>query len=153
MGWIILLLLLGALLFFVELVLLPGITVAGVGAFCAFIAAAVLGFVLFESPIWGFLTVFVIVVIVAILTALFLRPKTWKKVTLKAEIKDAFEQKAETVVSEGAEGETLTRLAPMGKVLIDGNTYEAKSLDSFIDPKTPIVVTGFDNSSLIVKTK
>lgn len=152
MGWIILLLILGALLFFVELVLLPGITIAGVGAFCSFIAAAVLGFVLFDY-FWGFVTIAAIVVIVAVMTAFFLRPKTWRKVTLDAEIKDAFEQKADTEISVGDEGETLTRLAPMGKVMIGGKSYEAKSLDSFIDPKTEIVVTGFDNSSLIVKIK
>lgn len=151
MGWIILLLILGVLLFFAELVLLPGITIAGIGAFCSFVGAAVIGFVKYQYG--GFWILALIILILALMIALFLRPKTWSKVALNAEIKDSFEKKAEETVAVGTEGETLTRLAPMGKVLVGGISYEAKSLDSFIDQKQTVIVTGYDNSSLIVKAK
>ncbi len=153
MGWIALLILIGTLLFFAELVLLPGITIAGIGAFCSYVAAAVLAFILFDGIVAGFVTIGVILLIILIMMIFFLRPKTWNKVALHAEIKDSFETKAEETISIGAEGETLTRLAPMGKVVINGKTFEAKSLDSFIDQKRQVVVTDFDNSSLIVKLK
>ena len=51
----------------------------------------------------------------------------------------------------GDRGTTLSRLAPMGKVQIEGRTYEAKSVDCFIDQQSPIEVVGFENFSVIVK--
>ena len=45
MLWITLLIILGLLLFLAELVLLPGITIAAVGAFCCLVGAAAWAYV------------------------------------------------------------------------------------------------------------
>ncbi len=47
MGLIVALIVVGVLLLVAELVLLPGISVAGIGAFAALVVAAVYGFVRF----------------------------------------------------------------------------------------------------------
>ena len=48
-------------------------------------------------------------------------------------------------------GMTVSRLAPMGKVEIGGKIYEAKSMDSYIDPRREVEVVGFENFNIIVR--
>ena len=149
MTWIILLLIVATLLFFAELVLLPGITFAAIGAFCCFVTAIAWAFV-DHGPTTGFLILGISLFIVTALTAVFLRRKTWDKLTLHTEIKEPVTSSASNVPI-GTEGKTLSRLAPIGTVLIDGEIIEAKSLADFIDPHTRVIVIGIDNFSLIVK--
>jgi len=152
MGWIILLVVVGVILYVVELVLLPGITIAAIGSFLALIAGVAWAYVDYGA-VTGTIVLLIALVCVIIITALFLRPKTWSKVALKTKIKEAVDDSIESQVALNSEGVTLTRLAPMGKVQIGGNIYEAKSLDSYIDPQSDIVVTGYENFSLIVKLR
>lgn len=51
----------------------------------------------------------------------------------------------------GDRGLTLSRLSPMGKVEIGGRSFEAKSLGTYVDPRTEVEVVGFENASVIVK--
>ena len=39
----------------------------------------------------------------------------------------------------------------MGKILIDGRVYEAKSIDAYIDQRSEVEVVGFENFTVIVK--
>ena len=41
----------------------------------------------------------------------------------------------------------------MGKVLINGKEYEAKSVDSYIDQRQEVTVVGFENFTVIVRKK
>lgn len=151
MLWIILLILLGLLLFLAELVLLPGITVAAAGAFCALVGAVTWGFVSFGLST-GFIIFGIVVGLLLILTLLFLRPKTWNRFALKTNIESQVQlEDIDKQVEIGVQGFTLTRLAPMGKVQIDDRIFEAKSLDSYIDPRREVVVIGYDNANIIVR--
>ena len=40
---------------------------------------------------------------------------------------------------------------PGGKVMLNGKTYEAKSIDVYIDPHREVEVIGFDNFTVVVK--
>jgi membrane-bound serine protease (ClpP class) len=51
----------------------------------------------------------------------------------------------------GKKGSALTRLNPSGKVVIDGQPYEAHSQDGFIEADQPILVAAQDNFKLIIK--
>ncbi len=149
--WIILLILLGLLLFLAELVLLPGITVAAVGAFCCLVGAVTWAFV-GGGMVMGFIVLAVVVVMLVLLTILFLRPRTWNRFALKTNIESQVQPvEIEKQVEVGVQGITLTRLAPMGKVQIDGQIFEAKSLDSYIDPRQEVIVIGYDNATLVVR--
>lgn len=153
MGWIIMLIALGVILFVAELVLLPGITIAAVGAFCCLVGAVTWAFVDW-GPVTGFIILGIVLVVLLILMLLFLRPKTWNRVSLKTNINSQVDELGiEKRVEVGMQGTSLTRLAPMGKVDISGEIYEAKSLDCYIDPRSEIVVTGYDNNTLIVRQK
>ena len=142
MLWITLLIILGLLLFLAELVLLPGITIAAVGAFCCLVGAAAWAFV-DGGLVVGFTVLGIIVGLLIVLTALFLRPRTWNRLALRTHI--------DSQVEVGVQGTTLTRLAPMGKVQIGEQIFEAKSLDSYIDPRQQVRVIGYDNATLVVR--
>ncbi len=149
--WITLLILLGLLLFIAELVLLPGITLAAVGAFICLVAAATWAFV-GGGLATGFIVLGIILFCLSILTLLFLRPKTWNRVALKTNIDSQVQPvEIEKQVEMGVQGYTLTRLAPMGKVQIGDTIFGAKSLDSYIDPRREVVVIGYDNANIIVR--
>lgn len=149
MGWIILLIVLGILLFIAELVLLPGLTVAAIGSFCALVGAVVLAFA--QSDTEGWIVLAIVLVIITILTVIFLRANTWKNVALKTSIPDALNNMPKAKV--GDIGKALTRLAPMGKIVIADEVIEAKTMGGYIDEGSHVEVIGFDNMNLIVKLK
>ncbi len=54
----------------------------------------------------------------------------------------------------GSEGITTTDLRPAGKVIINGRHYDAKSqYGDFIEKGTPVVVTKYETTQIYVKTK
>lgn len=151
MGWIILLIILGILLFAVELLLLPGVTVAAVGSFCCLVAAVWLAFT-GSGTVTGLVVLCVVLVIITVMMVLFLRAKTWRRVALNTTIESQAAVAPQGVSFVGQTAVTLTRLAPMGKIqLADGSIMEARSLDSYIDPKCDVIITGFENSYVIVR--
>ncbi len=151
MLWITLLIILGLLLFLAELVLLPGITIAAVGAFCCLVGAAAWAFV-DGGLVVGFTVLGIIVGLLIVLTALFLRPRTWNRLALRTHIDSQVQPvEIDKQVEVGVQGTTLTRLAPMGKVQIGEQIFEAKSLDSYIDPRQQVRVIGYDNATLVVR--
>lgn len=151
MLWISLLILLGLILFVVELVLLPGITIAAIGAFASLVGAVAWAFV-DGGATMGFIVLGIVAILLIVLTILCLRPRTWNRFALKTNIESQVQpEKIERQVEVGTQGITLTRLAPMGKVQIEGQIYEAKSLDSYIDPRQKVVVIGYDNANIIVR--
>lgn len=150
MWLIIALVLIGVLLLVAELVLLPGISAAGVGALLAFGVAIFYAF--FEyGVLWGVVTLTVTVVLAVITVFVSLRSNTWQRLSLKTTIDSASTPiPQQNNIRMGQVGITLTRLAPMGKVRIGEVTVEAKAVDDFIDPKQPVEVIGFDNTVVIV---
>lgn len=150
MGWIILLIVLGLVLYFAELVLLPGITLAAIGAFGCFTSAVTLGFMWFDL-FTGFIILGICIILICVTTVIFLRPRTWKNAALHTNITETIGAHTNTLVPLDTKALTLTRLAPMGKVIIEGKTYEAKSLDSYIDQRSEVVVIDYDNQTLVVR--
>ena len=148
--YITLLLLLGALFLLAELLLLPGVTIGALLSLGCYRGAIYLGYALYD-PIVG--TVVVIVSIIsAILTVIFsLRAKTWQRLSLKQNIDSVSVENPENEVKVGAIGVAVSRIAPMGKVEIEGRRYEAKSADVLIDQREQVEVIGFENTSIIVR--
>ena len=150
MWLIIALVLIGVLLLVAELVLLPGISVAGVGALLAF-GVAIFCAIFEYRVLWGVVTLTVTVVLAVIAVFVSLRSNTWQRLSLKTTIDSASTPTPQqNNIRMGQVGITLTRLAPMGKVRIGEVTVEAKAVDDFIDPKQPVEVIGFDNTVVIV---
>ena len=151
MALIILLVLLGIFLLGVEVFLLPGITVAGIGAFISCGISVYYAFARYGNTA-GIVTLAAILVLSVATIIIGLRDKTWRRLTLKNNIDgQSHTVPAQEHVAIGDRGITITRLAPVGKVTINGHTYEAKSIDSYIDQQTEVEVIDFDNFTVVVR--
>jgi len=152
LGLIIFLIFVGLLLFIIEFMLIPGVTIAGVGGAICLVSGIVFAFISFGTAT-GLVVLGITALVMVILTVLMLRSRTWNKFMLKTSI----DSKVDTVGAEegkvkaGDRGITVTRLAPGGKVLVNDEYFEAKSVDILIDPKQEIEVIRLDDNKLIVK--
>ena len=152
LGLIIFLIFLGLLLFIIEFVLIPGVTIAGIGGAVCLITGIVFSFISFGTTT-GLTVLGVTLAIMVVTTYFMLKAETWKKFMLKTTL----DSKVDTVgagegkVKPGDRGVTVTRLVPGGKVLVNGEYFEAKSVDILIDPKQEIEVIRIDDNKLIVK--
>ena len=136
-------------LILLEIFMLPGITVAGVGGFLAgglFYAYSV------STPI-GNVTLAVSSLVFAASFIWLLRSKSFNRVALKTDIDSKLVSSRDLGIVPGDEGLTLSRLAPIGKARINGITVEAKSMDELIDENTPVEVIRVDGYNVIVKIK
>ena len=55
------------------------------------------------------------------------------------------------IIKVGDRGEAITRMAPIGKVLINGLVVEGKSQKGFVDQHTPVEVIKVLNTQVIIK--
>ncbi|MFR9503252.1 MAG: NfeD family protein [Rikenellaceae bacterium] len=146
---ILLLVLLGLLFCIVELLILPGITLGGILSMVCYGAAAYMSFNELGVA-WGIIVVSIIIVLSLVAIAFSLRAKTWDRFSLKSKIDSSSSVMPQDKVKIGERGVALSRLSPMGKVLINGCSYEAKSNDVYIDAKSDVEVVGFENFSVVV---
>jgi membrane-bound ClpP family serine protease len=148
MGLIITLILVGLVLIFAEVLLIPGVGIAGVlgllsmGGSCYY-AFAELG------NTTGVIVTAVNALLIVALTIWILRAKTWKRLTLNTNI-DAKAVVPEVVVEVGQQGRTVTRLAPMGAARFGNNVLEVTSYQGMIDSGTDVKVVAVDGMKVYV---
>jgi membrane-bound ClpP family serine protease len=147
---IILLIFLGLLLLLIEFAVIPGVTIAGIGGFILLGLSVYIAFSSYGSGI-GFLTLSFVLIASPLMIYYFFRSKTGKKMVLDSLI----DGKVETVDSEkihvGDAGITLGRLAPSGKVKVNGEVVEAQSTGGFVDHNKEIKVVKILTNKIIVE--
>ena len=148
---IILFIVLGVILMLLEILIIPGTTVAALGS----IILLGLG-IYFSYTNYGVQTGNYVLggTIVFLLVALIfsLRARTWKRFMLNSSI-DGQVNTIETDIKVGDTGMTVARLNPMGKVMVGEEYYEARAINEIIDPNTEIIVTKIIGNTLVVKSK
>ncbi len=151
---IIFLILLSIFLFVVEFLLIPGITVAGIGGAILLVGALFMGYK-YHGVTTGNILLGGTFVLFILTTVFILKGRTWKRISLQTTIngKVNTESPAGDGVKAGETGKTVSRLNPMGKVMIGGKVYEAKSLTGYLDPQREIEVVKVTGSQIIVKPK
>ena len=146
-----LLILLGIFLFLIEFLLIPGVTVAGIGGLILVTAGIYVAFTEHGTDI-GLITLGITIVASVIILAFSLRSRTWKNVMLNTNIDGKVnEGPVEGSIKPGDKGESITRLAPVGKVRVNNIVMEAKSISGYLDPHLKIEVVKISGSQLIVK--
>ncbi len=150
MFYIVLLIFLGLLFLVAELVLLPGVSIGALLSLVCYGSSIYLAFRDY-GPLTGFIVVLVILVLSVVSVVFSLRAKTWQRFSLKQEIRSSSMPEPDKELQIGVRGKSVSRLSPMGKIMIDGRLYEAKSQDVYIDPRSDVEVVGFENFSVIVK--
>lgn len=152
MEWLIvlMLILIGAILV-VEILVLPGINVAGILGFISIIAGVYFGYA-YYGGVTGHLILAGTVVFGFGMTWYVLRTKTWKRLSLDTRLEGTVEGIGDSVKA-GDCGETLGRLAPMGNVKLGDMVVEAESRSGYIDAHRPVEVVKVLRNKVIVQLK
>jgi membrane-bound ClpP family serine protease len=148
---IIILILLGILLFLIEFLIVPGITIAGIGALILMASGVYLAFENYGTQV-GFFVLLATLFISVVILIFALRAGTWKRVMLSTNIDSKVnEAPPEDAVKPGDKGVTLTRLAPVGKIKVNDIVMEGKSVAGYVDPGVQIEIEKISGSQAIVK--
>jgi membrane-bound ClpP family serine protease len=154
MHWILIVtfIVIGLIFLALEILVIPGVGIAGI-----------IGFILIAVGVWqtyaghgmlaGHLVLAGTFTLTILTLVLSLRGKTWRRLALSTSIDSKVNLIDEENVKPGDMGKTVSRLAPMGKALINGEFYEVSTNGDFIDQQTDIVVLKIDHNKIIVKRK
>lgn len=149
---VILLLLVGVVLLVLEVFLIPGIGWAGVFGIGALAGSIAMAYT-YLGQTAGHITLIAAIVLIAIAIWIFMKNKTLEKMSLKTDIDSKVDLLSDLDLHVGDEGKTLSRLAPMGKIVVNGAEVEAKSEKDFIDPNTDVIITAINGNTVGVKVK
>ena len=165
--WEILLFLVGLILIALEIFVIPGFGVAGILGITLVVAGLTLsmvgniGFNFSGVALTGVITSFFIVVssmFFAFIISMYLGKKVLTTTTFGHIALDSTQQASKGFTSSdvsyrkmvGKTGFAKTILRPAGKVIIDGDVYDATAEVAYIDKEEKIKVTGYQTSQLIV---
>lgn len=148
MGLIITLILVGLVLLFAEILLIPGVGIAGVLGFLSMAGSCVYAFMELGNVTGAVVTVLNSVLIVA-LTIWVLRARTWERLTLNTNI-DAKAVVPEVSVEVGDRGRTMTRLAPVGAARFGNNVLEVTAFEDIMGPGQEIEVVSVEGNKVYV---
>lgn len=148
---IIVLIVAAVILFLVELFVIPGISIAGILAGACMIYANYYAFAYLGTTA-GFITLGVSAIACIGSLILFMRSKTLDKVALKKNITSKVDRTAADQVKVGDTGVAI-HACTVGNAEIDGNIVEVKSMDGFLNEKTPIIVNRVTDGVIMVEKK
>ena len=138
------------ILFLLEIFLLPGITIAGVGGVLFAIGGIIYAYTV--GTVTGHITLIGSVVLFVGFFAWLLRAKSFQRVALKTNVDSTLTSTRDMGLQVGDKGVALSRLAPIGKARFGDTTVEAKTQGDFIDEQTPIAIIRLDGYNVVVET-
>lgn len=148
MGFIITLILVGLVLIFAEILLIPGVGVAGILGLLSMGGSCFYAFYEFGN-VTGYIVTAVNVVLIVALSIWVLRAKTWKRMSLETSIDSKAVETS--VLAVGDRGKTLTRLAPMGSARFGDFVVEVKAVEGMLDPNIEVEVVLIEDNRIYVK--
>ncbi len=154
MSWTIIavLIVVGFLFLLLEVLVLPGTNVAGFIGF-ALIAIGVWQAYAGYGALAGSLTLAGTIVFSVVVLYLALKSGTWKRASLKSNIDGRVNLVDSEKIRVGDSGRAISRLAPMGKAMINNEYYEVKTLGEYLDAGTEIEVISIEFNKITVKPK
>lgn len=148
MGLIISLIVIGMVLILAEILLFPGVGIAGILGFL-FVG----GSCYFAFHEFGAMTGTIVTaangIVLLLLLIYVLRAKTWKKLALNTNI-DSKAVSTEDVISLGDVAKTVTRLSPVGSVRFNNKVVEVKALEGMIDVGVDVEVVLIEDHKIYV---
>lgn len=154
MSWtvIAILIVVGLVLLVIEVLVIPGVGVAGIFGMAAIVTAVWQAYVTHGS-VAGHYTVAGLAILTFFTLFLSIRSKTWTRAMLASSIDSKVNVIEEQAVHPGDQGKTVSRLAPAGKALINNNYYEVRTKGEFVDQNQEIEVLEISFNKIIVKPK
>lgn len=144
------LLVLGLLLLFLELFVVPGVTFVGIAG-TIFLGVAIFYIFAIYGAVTGWLSVAAISLFSAFVIVRSIRSRFWTKFSLKEAIDSKVNVVAAGEITVGMEGVTVSALRPMGSARFQGKLYEVQVEDGLIDSGQAVVVVGYVDQKIIVK--
>ena len=92
-------------------------------------------------------------IVTTISVYLAFKSNVWKKLQVHSSMDGKANVLEEGAVKIGDTGKTISRLNPIGKVLINNLQVEVQSLDGFIDQEKDITVIKVQQNKIVVKLK
>jgi membrane-bound ClpP family serine protease len=138
----------GIILLLVEFFVVAGTIIPGAIGIALMVAGVMLSYSTFGNETGNY-TLLATMLFVILAVYKLLKSKTWDKVALHAESNS----KVNTIdekLAIGNQGITISRLAPMGKVMINGQVLEARAESEFINPKEKIIVVAVEQNRVLV---
>ncbi len=151
MGLIISLILVGLILIFVEVLLVPGVGVAGILGLLSMAGSCFYAFHEMGN-LTGSIVTGVNALLLLILVIYILRAKTWKKMTLDTNIDSKAVSEESATLSVGDVGKTLTRLSPMGTARFVDLVVEVKAIEGMIDPGQNVEIVLIEDNKIYVSS-
>ncbi len=146
---LILIMLTAILLGLAEIFLFPGITIAGIGG--VLFAGGGLYYAYSLSPMIGHITLIASAILFVIGMVWFMRSRSLNKLALHTNVDSRLESSQDLGIQVGDEGQSLSRLAPIGKARFGDKTVEAQSEVGFIDENTPVKVVRVTGYNVVVR--
>lgn len=147
---VIVLLLIGIIFILLELFLIPGISIAGIAGTIFMVGSVFYAYSQIGATA-GHITLFGSVVLLVITVTIFVRSKALEKMSLRTNITGKNDPLMNIEINVGDIGITTSRLAPMGKVKINGKIVEAKTNDDFVDQGTEVRVSQVFSTNILVE--
>lgn len=142
---------LGVVLLLVEFFLLPGISIAGVGGAIFMVGGVIYSYIYLGSTA-GNITLALSLLMLALAFVWLLKSKTLQKIALTADINETVDNSELRSLKPGDTGLAVSRLNPIGKVMVNDITVEGKSFDGeFIDEDAKIEVVKVETYNVLVK--
>ncbi len=146
---LILIMLIAILLGLAEIFLFPGITIAGIGG--VLFAGGGLYYAYSLSPMIGHITLIASAILFVIGMVWFMRSRSLNKLALHTNVDSRLESSQDLGIQVGDEGQSISRLAPIGKAQFGDKTVEAQSEVGFIDENTPVKVIRVTGYNVVVR--
>lgn len=132
-----------------EIFFLPGITIAGI---CSLVFYG--GGIYYAYSVFGNNGAVITLLIAAIVTIAviigFMRSRSLDKIALHTEIDSVVPSQIADDIHVGDTGTTLSRLNPMGKIIVGSHTIEAQAENELIDEETPVRIIRIEPTVVIV---
>lgn len=144
---------LGILFMLIEIFLLPGISIAGIAGAIFLIGGIVYSYMFLGSTA-GNITLATSAVTLGLTFFGLLKSKSLERISLNTNIDDKVDNSYLLKIAVGDIGVAVSRLNPIGKVLVNDIEAEGKSFDGeFIEEDTEIVVVKVETYNVLVKRK
>lgn len=148
---LVILIFLGLLLLAMEFFVIPGFGIAGIAGIASLIGAAALAY-----NLYGYLACIIvsltIVALLVIMLIIFMRSKTWKRLSLETKIDAKVDTPpASKGLKRGETGIAVTRLAPGGLARFGEINVEVATRGSLIEPGSSVVITEVEGNRIFVE--
>ncbi len=147
------LILLGIFFLLVEIFLLPGISIAGIGGALLLLGGIVYSYI-YLGTTGGNIALALSVIMLAGTFAWLVKSKSIDKIALTTDIDQSVDNSHLKKIQVGDTGTAVSRLNPIGNVLVNEILVEGKTADGeFIDEDTEIEVVKVETYNILVKKK